>query len=236
MGTVVFRDKEQCDWSEMRVSEHKPAMIRGEISCVQSHSKDPLKHHLIFPAAPERLPVFFSFSSCYLRKAAVGIYSCYFGECVSHRFSAQDTRTAAVPGLTSELDCSFLLHQWSASHRTHLQSNTKDIFYALVCAGLYWSRLVCLGLSWSALVCAGLCWSQLVCTDLDHFPKGVQVLLHAVVQSQIGDEVTGEHPIQTVEQRVHTSMEVDQVDKGDMTCRRQQTASQTSPTTTQHRW
>ena len=65
----------------------------------------------------------------------------------------------------------------------------------------------------------------MVCTDLDDFLEGVQVLLHAVVQPQVGDEVTGEHPIQTVEQRVHTCMEVDQVDHRYMTCRGQQPAN-----------
>ena len=45
----------------------------------------------------------------------------------------------------------------------------------------------------------GPCWNLLVCTDLDNLLEGVQVLLHAVVESQVGDEVTGEHPIQTVE-------------------------------------
>lgn len=87
---------------------------------------------------------------------------------------------------------------------------------------------------WPVLVSAvstSLNWFVLVCTDLDDLLEGVQVLLHAVVQSQVGDEVTGEHPVQTVEQRVHTCMEVDQVDPRDMTCRRQQPANQNTPTT-----
>lgn len=61
----------------------------------------------------------------------------------------------------------------------------------------------------------------LVCAHLDDLLEGVQVLLHAVVQPQVGDEVTGEHSIQAVEQRVHTCMEVHHEDHGHVTCMNQ---------------
>ncbi|TNN28816.1 hypothetical protein EYF80_061038 [Liparis tanakae] len=55
--------------------------------------------------------------------------------------------------------------------------------------------------------------------DLDDLLEGVQVLLHAVVEPQVGDEAAGEHPIEPVEQRIRGRMEVDHVDREHMTCR-----------------
>lgn len=51
----------------------------------------------------------------------------------------------------------------------------------------------------------------MVSTDLDDLLEGVQVLLHAIVESKVGDEVTRKHAVETVKQRVDTSMKVDQV-------------------------
>lgn len=48
---------------------------------------------------------------------------------------------------------------------------------------------------------------------LDNLLERVQVLLHAVVEPQVGEEGAGEHPVQTVEQRVHAGTQVDQVDR-----------------------
>ena len=97
-----------------------------------------------------------------------------------------------------------------------------------VCTDKCWSVQVCTDKCWSVQVCACLHWSVLDCTDLDDLLEGVQVLLHAVVQPQVGDEVTGEHPVQTVEQRVHTCMEVDQVSHRHMTCRSTHSQSEES--------
>lgn len=49
--------------------------------------------------------VYFSFSSCYLRNGAAGIYSSYFCLCVrpTSLAAAQETSTAAVTGQTCEL-------------------------------------------------------------------------------------------------------------------------------------
>lgn len=82
--------------------------------------------------------------------------------------------------------------------------------------GFCWSILVYTSPSRSA---TSLC--LLLSTDLHHLLEGVQVLLHAVVEPQVGDEVAGKHPIKTVEQGVHTSVEVDQVDHRNLTWRRQ---------------
>lgn len=57
-------------------------------------------------------------------------------------------------------------------------------------------------------------------TDLHHLLEGVQVLLHAIVESQVGHKVAGEHPIEPVEQRVDAGVQVDQVDHWDLTWRR----------------
>lgn len=58
---------------------------------------------------------------------------------------------------------------------------------------------------------------------LDHLLEGLHVLLHAVVRAQVGDEVTGVHAVETVEERVHAGMQVDQVHLRDVPCYRQTT-------------
>lgn len=68
----------------------------------------------------------------------------------------------------------------------------------------------------------GQIWFRPALTDLDDLLEGVQVLLHAVVEPQVGHEVTGEHPIQTVEQRVNACVKVDQVDHRNLTWRDKQ--------------
>ena len=57
------------------------------------------------------------------------------------------------------------------------------------------------------------------CMDLDYVVEDVQVLLHTVVQPQVGDEVAGEHAVQPVEEAVHTGVQVHQVCLVDRTWR-----------------
>lgn len=52
----------------------------------------------------------------------------------------------------------------------------------------------------------------IVLVYLDHFLKGLQVLLHAVVGTQKGDEVARVHPVEAMEEGIDTGMEMDKVD------------------------
>ena len=58
-----------------------------------------------------------------------------------------------------------------------------------------------------------------LCADLDYVVEDVQVLLHTVVQPQVGDEVAGEHAVQPVEEAVHAGVQVHQVRLVDRTWR-----------------
>ena len=46
-------------------------------------------------------------------------------------------------------------------------------------------------------------------SHLHHLLKGVQVLLHAVVDAQVGHEVAGVHAVQAVEEGVDASVQMD---------------------------
>lgn len=52
------------------------------------------------------------------------------------------------------------------------------------------------------------------CSDLilylNHLLERVHVLLHAVMRAQVGDEITGVHAVQAVEERVDAGVQVDQ--------------------------
>lgn len=51
----------------------------------------------------------------------------------------------------------------------------------------------------------------LLTTYFNDFLKGFQILLHAVVRTQVGHKVAWVHAIKTVEERVDTGVEVDKV-------------------------